>query len=88
MRVGIVGLGLIGGSIGLAAAERGDEVIAFDSDPDARACGLERGAAARAEETLEAAVADADVAVVCGAGRPSAGARRADGGGHRRGLRT
>ena len=66
MRVGIVGLGLIGGSIGLAAAERGDEVVAFDPDADARASGLERGAAARAEETLEAAVADVDVAVVCG----------------------
>jgi len=66
MRVGIVGLGLIGGSIGLAAAERGDEVVAFDPDADARASGLERGAAARAEETLEAAVSDVDVAVVCG----------------------
>ena len=66
MRVGIVGLGLIGGSIGLAAAQRGDEVVAFDPDADVRASGLERGAAARAEETLEAAVADVDVAVVCG----------------------
>jgi prephenate dehydrogenase len=66
MRVGIVGLGLIGGSIGLAAAERGDEVVAFDPDADARAAGVECGAAARVEETLEAAVADVEVAVVCG----------------------
>jgi len=66
MRVGIVGFGLIGGSIGLAAAERGDDVAAFDPDPEARAAGLDRGAAGRVEETLEQAVADADIAVVCG----------------------
>jgi prephenate dehydrogenase len=66
MRVGIVGLGLIGGSIGLAAAERGDEVVAFDPEPDARATGLERGAASRVEETIEAALAGVDIAIVCG----------------------
>jgi prephenate dehydrogenase len=66
VRLAIVGLGLIGGSIGLAAAARGDEVFAFDPDPGARAAGLERGAATRVEETLEGAVAGADVAVVCG----------------------
>jgi len=66
MRVGIVGLGLIGGSIGLAATGRGDEVSAFDPDPDACRVGLERGAAARVADTLEDAVFDVDVAVVCG----------------------
>ena len=66
MRVAVVGLGLIGGSVGLAAAARGDEVVAFDPDPDAAEAGLERGAAARVEGTLEAAVADAEIAVVCG----------------------
>ena len=45
MRVAVVGLGLIGGSVGLAAAGRGDEVVAFDPDPDAAAAGLESGAA-------------------------------------------
>jgi prephenate dehydrogenase len=66
MRVAVVGLGLIGGSVGLAAAGRGDEVVAFDPDPDAAAAGLETGAAGSMAESLEAAVADADLAVVCG----------------------
>jgi prephenate dehydrogenase len=66
MRVAVVGLGLIGGSVGLAAGERGDEVVAFDPDPDAARAGRERGAAARVEESLEAAVAAADVAIVAG----------------------
>ena len=34
MNIAIVGLGLIGGSIGLAARARGDQVAAFDNDPD------------------------------------------------------
>ncbi len=66
MRVAVVGLGLIGGSVGLAAAARGDEVVAFDPDPDAARAGLERGAAAHAADSLEAAVADAEIAVICG----------------------
>jgi prephenate dehydrogenase len=57
MRVAVVGLGLIGGSVGLAAGERGDEVVAFDPDPDA---------ATRVEGSLEATVADAEIAIVCG----------------------
>jgi len=66
MRVAVVGLGLIGGSVGLAAAGRGDEVVAFDPDPDAAAAGLETGAAASVADSLEGAVADADIAVVAG----------------------
>jgi prephenate dehydrogenase len=66
MRIAVVGLGLIGGSVGLAAAARGDEVVAFDPDPDAAQAGLERGAATRAADSLEAAVAQAEIAVVCG----------------------
>ena len=46
MKLAIVGLGLIGGSVGLAARARGDEVTAFDADPEAAAAGLELGAAA------------------------------------------
>ena len=66
MRVAVVGLGLIGGSVGLAAAGRGDEVVAFDPDPDAAAAGLETGAAMSVADSLEGAVAAADIAVVCG----------------------
>jgi len=66
MRVAVVGLGLIGGSVGLAAAGRGDEVVAFDPDPDAAAAGLETGAATGVADSLEDAVADAEIAVVCG----------------------
>jgi len=66
MRVAVVGLGLIGGSVGLAAAGRGDEVVAFDPDPDAAAAGLETGAATSVADSLEGAVAGSDVAVVCG----------------------
>jgi prephenate dehydrogenase len=44
-RLAVVGLGLIGGSVGLAARERlGAEVIGFDPDPEVRAKALERGA--------------------------------------------
>ena len=43
MNIAIVGLGLIGGSIGLAARARGDEVVAFDNDPDAGRAGLRGG---------------------------------------------
>ena len=66
MRVAVVGLGLIGGSIGLAAAARGDEVVAFDVDPDAAAAGLECGAAARAEAAIEAAGAGAEIVLEIG----------------------
>jgi prephenate dehydrogenase len=66
MRVAVVGLGLIGGSLGLAAAGRGDAVTAYDADPAALAGGLERGAAATAAGSVEEAVAAADLAFVCG----------------------
>ncbi|HEY2869650.1 MAG TPA: NAD(P)-binding domain-containing protein, partial [Gaiellales bacterium] len=66
MRVAVVGLGLIGGSVGLAAAGRGDEVVAFDPDPDAAAAGLETGATTTVADSLEGAVVGADIAVVCG----------------------
>ena len=84
MRVAVVGLGLIGGSVGLAAAARGDEVVAFDPDPDAAAAGLERGAAARVEGSLEAAVAGRRDRRRLRPGRPAARA----GGAHARGDRA
>jgi prephenate dehydrogenase len=44
LRLALVGLGLIGGSVGLAARERlGAYVVGYDPDPDVRARALERG---------------------------------------------
>jgi prephenate dehydrogenase len=64
-RVALLGLGLIGGSVGLAARERlGAHVSGWDPDPDVRARALERGAvdvAAPSPEDLATAV---DVVVV------------------------
>jgi prephenate dehydrogenase len=59
MRVSIVGTGLIGTSIALAATRRGDEVVGWDPDPDvlARAAVMPAG-------TLEEAVAGGDLVVV------------------------
>ena len=43
MRIAVLGVGLIGGSIGLAAKRRlGAEVRGFDPDPAARERGLAR----------------------------------------------
>jgi prephenate dehydrogenase len=66
MRVAVIGLGLIGGSLALAATARGDEVVASDSDPHAGEVGLERGAIARFEGSTAEAMAGADMAFVCG----------------------
>ncbi len=65
MRIAIVGTGLIGASIGLAAKQRGEHsVAAYDEEPRAAAVAVERGAADGAPESLDAALADADLAVV------------------------
>ena len=66
MKIAIVGLGLIGGSIGLAARALGDEVAVYDSDPAAGAAGVELGAASRVAGTVSDAVADAEIVFVCG----------------------
>ncbi len=63
MVVAVVGVGLIGGSIGLAARARLDaEVRGFDPAEGARA--LERGAISTVCESVEVAVAGADVVFV------------------------
>jgi prephenate dehydrogenase len=65
MRVAVLGVGLIGGSIGLAARRRaGAEVSGYDPDPEVRARALELGALDTACETLQEAVADAQVVFV------------------------
>jgi prephenate dehydrogenase len=65
LRIAVVGVGLIGGSIGLAARARLDAAVS-GFDPDARVgdAALARGAIATAAATIEEAVADAELAFV------------------------
>jgi prephenate dehydrogenase len=63
-RLAVLGLGLIGGSVGLAARERlGAHVTGFDPDPAVRARALERGAVDAVVDD-PAALGAADVALV------------------------
>jgi prephenate dehydrogenase len=65
VKVAILGLGLIGGSIGLAARARADaEVSGYDPDEGVRARALALGAIDSAAEDVPAAVAGADVVFV------------------------
>lgn len=65
MRAAIIGVGLIGGSIGRAARERlGADVTGWDPARDALDVACRIGALDRAAETLEAAVADAQAVFV------------------------
>ena len=59
MRVAIVGTGLIGTSVALAAARRGDDVVGWDPDADVLA-----RAAVQPAASLKEAVAGADLVVV------------------------
>ncbi len=66
-KLAIIGLGLIGGSIGLALkrAEPVDtEVIGYDRDPQVGARALKAGAVHKLAPTLETAVADATLVIV------------------------
>ena len=75
MNIALVGVGLIGGSIGLAARERlGATVVGYDTSDQALGEALERGAVDRACVEVGDAVSDADavfVAVPVGALRPA-----------------
>jgi prephenate dehydrogenase len=65
VRLAVVGTGLIGASVGLAAKRAGvRSVTGFDSDPSALAVAAERGAIDAPAETLADAVAAADLVVV------------------------
>jgi cyclohexadieny/prephenate dehydrogenase len=66
-RLAIIGLGLLGGSIGLAVKARGLAVTTtgWDRDPSVRARAAERGLVETVHETAEAAVAHADLVVLC-----------------------
>lgn len=58
MRVGIVGLGLIGGSIGLALREPSRTVLGYDPDPGAEATALGRFCIDRTAPLAEVSAAD------------------------------
>jgi prephenate dehydrogenase len=65
LKVAVLGVGLIGGSIGLAARRRADaEVCGYDPDARVRAEALEVGALDTAAADVAGAVAGADVAFV------------------------
>jgi len=65
--VAVIGLGLIGGSIGLAVQEAMPDarVTGWDSDPEVRKVARARGLGQAVPETVAEAVADADLVVLC-----------------------
>jgi prephenate dehydrogenase len=67
VKVAVVGVGLIGGSIGLAARQRlGAHVSGYDPSAAAREAAISRGAIIEACDTVAAAVAGADFVFVAG----------------------
>jgi prephenate dehydrogenase len=65
MQIAVLGVGLIGGSIGLAARRRADaSVCGYDPDPEVAARALELGAVERVGEDIAAAVQGADAVFV------------------------
>ena len=65
MKIALVGVGLIGGSIGLAARQRLAATVAgYDADPAALELALERGAIDRLTDSVAHAVADAEAVFV------------------------
>jgi prephenate dehydrogenase len=63
-RVAVLGTGLVGGSVGLAARARGLHVTGYDRDPDRGARALAVGAIDARADDLAAAVAGSDLVVV------------------------
>jgi prephenate dehydrogenase len=64
-RLAIVGTGLIGASVALAAKRSGSaEVVGYDPEPQALGAAVERGAVDRSASSLAEAVEDAELAVV------------------------
>jgi len=66
-RVAIIGLGLLGGSIGLAVREYLPQVLTtgYDADPATRARAAERGLVGQVCETSAEAVREADLVILC-----------------------
>src|SRR5689334_22811991 len=63
MRIAVIGTGLMGTSVALAARERGDDVSGWDPEDAALAAAVARGGM-DAAPTIEAAVAGAELVVV------------------------
>lgn len=65
--VAIIGLGLLGGSIGLAIAEHAPEIATkgYDADADVRKKAAARGLVQEVCDSAEAAVANADLVILC-----------------------
>ena len=63
-RLAVVGTGLIGGSVGLAARRAGLDVVGFDADPKALRTAVSRGALDAGADSLEDASSDADIVVL------------------------
>ncbi|MFN6934779.1 MAG: prephenate/arogenate dehydrogenase family protein, partial [Tsuneonella sp.] len=66
-RVAVIGLGLLGGSVGLAIADSlpGCITTGYDADPEVRRRAAERGLVGRVCDTAAEAVADAELVVFC-----------------------
>ncbi len=65
MRLAVLGVGLIGGSIGLASREEGAEVVGYDADRGVLDAALERGALTRAADSVGDAVDGAAACFAC-----------------------
>jgi len=64
-RLAVIGTGLIGASLGLAAKRAADaEVVGYDPEPQALTAAVARGAVDRVAESLAEAVADTELAVI------------------------
>ncbi len=64
-RITIIGVGLIGGSLGLALKAAGHDVTGVDSDQGSLAIAVERGSVDRGATDLAAGVAAADIVFLC-----------------------
>ena len=64
MRLAVIGTGLMGASVALAAQRRGDDVAGWDPDPDALARAAARGARRAGRQPRGGAVAGAELVVV------------------------
>ncbi|MGA7703758.1 MAG: prephenate dehydrogenase/arogenate dehydrogenase family protein [Solirubrobacteraceae bacterium] len=65
LRVAVIGVGLIGGSIGLAARHRlGAHVVGYDADAEALSQAMELGAIERRADNVASAVGEADYVFV------------------------
>ena len=65
MQIAVLGVGLIGGSIGLAARKQGNVVAGWDVDQGVLTAAAERGAVDRAAASAADALTDAEAAFLC-----------------------